>query len=175
MSEKLTAFKAALAVFFGAVGDFLGWKGSMLLALAVFMAVDYISGTLAAKKCGEWSSTKAREGLFHKGGIILVVTCALIADLILMFVIPEIPFFGGAFPNPGIFLPLVLAWYIVTEFGSILENAMKMGAPVPEWFRKAVENTGKVIDKAGEKAEPESEKNTPGGPYFSEGDENDAD
>ncbi len=32
---------------------------------------------------------------------------------------------------PGIIMPLVLAWYIITELGSILENAVKMGGKGP--------------------------------------------
>ena len=31
-------------------------------------------------------------------------------------------------------LPMVLVWYILTELGSILENAAAMGAPVPEFL-----------------------------------------
>lgn len=149
MDVQLLAFKAAIAAFFGLLGDFLGWKGVMLVILAVLMALDYLSGTLAAKKNGEWSSKIAREGLFHKGGIILVTAGALLADLMFAAAIPVIPIAGG-FVNPGLFLPLVLAWYIITELGSVLENAVKMGAPVPKWFKKAIAKAGDVVDKAGE-------------------------
>ena len=34
----------------------------------------------------------------------------------------------------NLILPMVLAWYIFTEFGSIAENATDMGAPVPSWL-----------------------------------------
>lgn len=149
MNNELLAWKAAVAAFFGILGDFLGWKGVMLVILVVLMAMDYISGSLAAKKNGEWSSKIAREGLFHKGGIILVVSGALLADLMFALAIPVIPLFGGL-QNPGLFLPLVLAWYIITELGSVLENAVKMGAAVPAWFRKAIAKAGKAVDKAAE-------------------------
>ena len=46
-------------------------------------------------------------------------------------------------------LPLVLAWYIITELGSILENAVKMGAAVPGWLIKLLEAGAKVIESAG--------------------------
>ena len=149
MDHEIFALKAAVAAFFGVLGDFLGWKGVMLVILVVLMALDYLSGTLAARKNGEWSSKIAREGLFHKGGIILVVSGALLADLMFAFAIPVIPI-GAGFANPGLFLPLVLAWYIITELGSVLENAVKMGAPVPGWFKKAIAKAGKAVDKAGE-------------------------
>lgn len=151
MDHELLAWKAAVAAFFGVLGDFLGWKGAMLCILVILMAMDYISGSLAAKKNGEWSSKVAREGLFHKGGVILVVTVALLSDLVFAFFIPVIPLFGG-FANPGLFLPLVLAWYILTEIGSVLENSAKMGAVVPKWFKKAIAKAGEAVDKAGEEA-----------------------
>lgn len=149
MDHELLAWKAAVAAFFGVLGDFLGWKGVMLVILVILMAMDYLSGTLQAKKNGTWSSKIAREGLFHKGGIILVVSGALLADLMFAFAIPVIPI-GAGFQNPGLFLPLVLAWYIITELGSVLENSVKMGAPVPAWFKKAIAKAGEAVDKAGE-------------------------
>ena len=36
-------------------------------------------------------------------------------------------------------LPLVLGWYILTELGSILENAVKLGAHVPGWLVKLLQ------------------------------------
>lgn len=149
MDEHIFATQAALAVFIGTLGAVLGWKGIMLLLLVIAMLLDYISGTLAAKHTGTWSSTVAREGLFHKGGIILVTTCALLADALFCVAIPVIPI-GDGLDNPGLFLPLVLAWYIVTEIGSVLENAVKMGASVPKFFRDAIEHTQTTVDKLGE-------------------------
>lgn len=149
MNEHIIATQAAMAVFFGTMGAVLGWKGIMLLLLAIVMLLDYISGTLAAKRTGTWSSTVAREGLFHKGGIILVTMCALLADSMFCIAIPVIPIAGGL-DNPGLFLPLVLAWYIVTEIGSVLENAVKMGANVPKFFRDAIKHTQTTVDHLGE-------------------------
>ena len=147
MESKETGIKLAAAAFLGGAGEALGWKGVMLLMLAAAMCLDYISGTLAAKKNGEWSSKVAREGLFHKGGIILVTSCALIADALFALAIPDIPLFGR---NSGVFLPLVLAWYIITELGSVFENAAGMGAPVPKWFKNAIRAAGTIVERAGE-------------------------
>ena len=44
----------------------------------------------------------------------------------------------------------MLAWYIVTELGSILENALKMGAKVPGWIVKIFDATLKMLDSIGE-------------------------
>lgn len=129
MNDNLLTMKSAIAAFCSALGTFLGWKGVMLLAWVVCMGLDYLSGTLAACKAGQWSSQTARQGLWHKGGTILVVTAAAIADAVMAVMAVHIPL---GMQWPGVLLPLVTAWYIITELGSILENAVKLGAAVPQ-------------------------------------------
>ena len=155
MEHKLTEFKTAMAVFFTAIGAFLGWQGIMAVVWVGMMALDYISGTLAACRAGEWSSQVARDGLWHKGGMIFVVVVAAVADGIMAVICANLPLpFGWTGEWPGLILPLVLAWYIITELGSILENAAKMGAPMPEWLVKLLKATLSIVNKAGENAEP---------------------
>ena len=125
--------KAAIAAFFTALGAFLGWQGIMAMVWVAAMALDYLTGTAAACRAGEWSSRTAREGLWHKGGMIVVVIVAAIADGIMAVICANIPI---GLEWPVLILPLVLAWYILTELGSILENAVKMGAAVPDWLVK---------------------------------------
>lgn len=159
MGEKLTAFKLLLAAALGAIGDFLGYRGIMVVVLGLCMALDYISGTMAAKKSGEWSSKVAREGLFHKAGTILATGTAAIVDFLLYVLIPTLPVVGKEIPNTGIFLPLVAAWYVLTEIGSVLENAAKMGARVPAWFLKAIAATKNKVDKVGDAQTEEDDPN----------------
>ena len=52
---------------------------------------------------------------------------------------------------PGIIMPLVLAWYILTELGSILENAVKLGAKVPKWLIKLLAAFEHLVDDAADK------------------------
>ena len=153
MDERLTAIKAAMAAFFTALGAFLGWQGVMALIWLVAMALDYISGTLAAWLCGEWSSTVARDGLKHKGGMVLVVAVAGLADITLSIICGHLPV---EMTWPVLVLPLVLAWYILTELGSILENAVKMGAPIPAWLMKLLTVGLKAIDKKAESIKSEA-------------------
>ena len=145
MDEKYTTLKLALTALFAALGERLGWKGIMLVLLAASMALDYFTGTLAAKRRGEWSSKVAREGIFNKAGMILVALVAQIADITFSIATPMVPFFRGL-PEGSLFLPLVLAWYIITEIGSVLENAEKLGIPVPGWFLKAIAATKNRVD-----------------------------
>lgn len=147
MNENLVTIKAAILAAGMALGAFLGWKGVMLIAWAAAMALDYLSGTLAACKAGQWSSATAREGLWHKGGMIAVVIVAAIADWIMVLIAQYIPI---GIQWPGIILPLVLAWYIITELGSILENAVKMGANVPSWLVRLLKASANVVNAAGD-------------------------
>ena len=154
MENNLVEIKLGIAAFFTAVGAFLGWQGVMALAWVACMAIDYITGTAAAMKQGDWSSAIARQGLWHKGGMIIVVIVAAIADGVMTVICEHLPI-GVAWTS--IILPLVLAWYIVTELGSILENAVKLGAVVPEWLIKLMKIGLRAIDDAGEKIEHEAE------------------
>lgn len=150
MNETLVGIKAALAAFFTALGAFLGWKGVMAIVWVVAMLLDYISGTAAACKSGQWCSATARQGLWHKGGMIIVVTVAAIADGVMVMICQHLPL---GISWPGIILPLVLAWYIITELGSILENAVKLGAVVPSWLTKLLKASLKAVDSVGRNAE----------------------
>lgn len=126
------AVKAAIVGIFGAFGAAFGWLGWLVLAWVLCMVVDYISGSSAAMKAGQWSSAKARGGIWHKAGMIVVVIVAAVADSVLSLVVASIP--GISIEYTVLLLPMVLVWYILTELGSILENAAAMGAPVPEFL-----------------------------------------
>lgn len=149
MNERLTVVKTAMAATVTAVGTFLGWKGILLTVWVCVMALDYLSGTLAACREGQWSSAAARQGLWHKGGMILVVTVAALSDVVMLMMVQFLPL---GMQWPGLVLPLVLAWYIMTELGSILENAVKMGAKVPAFLIGLLKSGIELTDSAGEAA-----------------------
>ena len=147
MENKLLVWKTAIVTFFTALGAALGWKGIMLLVWVGVMLLDYISGTFAACKSGEWSSAKAREGLWHKAGMIIVILVAGIADIVMEVACTNLNL-GIAYT--GLVLPLVLAWYIITELGSVLENAVKLGVKIPGWLTNMLKISLKAVDKVGE-------------------------
>lgn len=147
MNENMVTIKTAIVAVCTALGAFLGWKGVMLLAWVAVMALDYLTGTVAAFKSGQWCSAIARDGLWHKGGMITVVTVAAIADWIMVVIADHVPI---GIQWPGIILPLVLAWYIITELGSILENAVKMGANVPGWLVQLLKASANLVEAAGD-------------------------
>ena len=146
MEAKLLAGKAALAAVLSAALSILGFKGILALCWLTVMALDYISGTAAAMKEGDWQSSKARQGLWHKAGMIFAVLVAAIADGAMTVLLGNIPVLGIQWP--GALLPLVLAWYILTELGSILENAVKLGAAVPPWLTKLLKASREAVEKS---------------------------
>ena len=147
MNERLVTIKAAVAAFFTTMSAFLGWQGVLLVVWVAAMLIDYLSGSLAAWLSGKWSSAVAREGLKHKAGMFFAVIVAGMADITLIIICDHLPI---AWAWPVLVLPLVLAWYILTELGSILENAVKMGAPMPEWLLKLLQAGLKIIDSRGD-------------------------
>lgn len=86
----------------------------------VMIVMDYLTGLMKAIHAHDVSSEKMREGLWHKGGFVLVMVIAEIiehAQLVLDI--------GYAVP---IIVPAA-TWIIITETSSIIEN---IGALSPE-------------------------------------------
>ena len=126
--------KAAIAAAAGAFGAAFGWLGWLVLAWVGCMALDYLTGSAAAAAKGNWSSAVARAGIWHKGGMIVVVLVAAVTDCVLGMAVEHLP--GLGLDYTVLVLPVILVWYIFTELGSIAENATDMGAPVPAWLTK---------------------------------------
>ena len=150
MNERVDDFKAAVTALIGVLTGLWGWLGWLVVFWVGFMALDYLSGTAAACKEGSWSSAHAREGIWHKAGMMVVVIVAAGTDLLIEIVLLNLPVLALPIQYPGLVCPVVLVWYIVTELGSITENAVAMGAPVPVWLVKLLAMSKSAVDKAGD-------------------------
>ena len=139
------AIKAAIVALCGGFTAAFGWLGWLIVAWVACMVIDWISGSAAAAAKGEWSSATARAGIWHKAGMILVVIVAALADCVLAMAVEHLP--GLAINYTTLVLPMVLAWYIFTELGSIAENATDMGAPVPSCLTKLLAAGKTAVDK----------------------------
>ena len=143
--ERATEIKAAIAAILAFLTALWGWVGWAVWIWIACMLIDYISGSAAARKDNKWASSVARAGLWHKLGEVFAVLVAALCDIALHVLI------NGAGVQIGVELPVmvtpvVLLWYIVTELGSIVENAGKLGAPVPSWFASSLKNYRDKID-----------------------------
>lgn len=126
--------KAAIVALCGAFGAAFGWLGWLVVAWVGCMVLDWLSGSAAAAAKGDWSSARARAGIWHKAGMIVVVLVAAMADNVLGMAVSHLP--GLELTYETLVLPVILVWYIFTELGSIAENATEMGAPVPDWLTR---------------------------------------
>lgn len=156
--QTVTEIKLAITAMVGALSAVWGWMGWLVVGWVVCMAIDYISGSAAAAKAGEWSSSKARDGIWHKAGMVVVVLVSAGADMLLAIVVERIPAIQLPFELGGLICPVVLVWYIVTELGSITENAMAMGAPVPNWLSRLLAAGKNAVDAAGDALAPDKEE-----------------
>ncbi len=149
MDRRVDNIRAAVAAVVGLLTGLWGWLGWLAVGWIGCMMLDYLTGSLAAAKEGVWSSGRAREGVWHKCGMIVVVLVAAGADMLLALVLEHLPLVELPFRYAGLVCPVVLVWYIVTELGSIVENAVTMGAPVPGWLPKLLAVSRDAVDHAG--------------------------
>ena len=149
--DKAIRIKAILT---GALSFFTalwGWVGWVVVTMIACMALDWVTGSWAAHRRGEWSSAIARDGLWHKLGEIVALLVAALCDIAIRLVLNSAaaPILGGV--EYGNYMTLLVAvWYIFTELGSITENAGELGAPVPGWLRKGIA----VLKQKTDAAEP---------------------
>ena len=148
--DNINAFKAAITAVLAAMTALWGWFGWIVIAWIACMAIDYLTGSAAALRAGKWSSSAARDGIWHKVGSIVAVVVAAILDLVISTIIANIPNITLPFTYSVLLGPLVVIWYILTEAGSIIENAGALGAPIPPWLSKMIEALrNNVEDSAG--------------------------
>ena len=138
--SKAMELKAAISAVLAGMTAFWGWTGWLVIVWLITMILDYATGS--------WDSAVARAGLWHKLGSIVAMLVALLLDVALSAIIN----YGGLgfelpFTYKTAFLPLVAIWYIVTELGSITENAARLGAPVPKFLTDCL---AKLKDKTDE-------------------------
>ena len=148
--EQINGFKAALAALCAALTALWGWFGWVVVAWIGFMLIDYATGSAAALRAGEWSSKAARDGIWHKLGSVAAVIVAGILDVVIGHLLGNVPGVGLPFTYTVLLCPLVVIWYILTEAGSIIENAGALGAPIPAWLTKMIAALESKVDQAGD-------------------------
>ncbi len=146
--ENINTFKAAITAILAAMTALWGWFGWIIVAWIACMAIDYLTGSAAALRAGEWSSSVARDGIWHKVGSIVAVVVAAILDMVISTIISNIPNVTLPFTYSVLLGPLVVIWYILTEAGSIIENVGALGAPIPSWLSKMIETLKSNVDDA---------------------------
>ena len=115
--------QAVITAAGGWIGWFLGGADGMLIALAVLMALDYVSGVMNAVEQHKLSSSVGFRGICKKVLILMLVGVANILDVNVV---------GGG----SMLRCAVICFYLSNEGLSLLENAARLGLPVPDKLRE---------------------------------------
>ena len=150
MKDNAVHLKALAAGVLAALTALWGWFGWLVLVWAALMLSDWLVGSAVAAKEGRWSSSKLREGAWHKGGMVVIVCVALVADWLIGTMLDNLAFVTLPFNYTVLLGPLVIVWYVIGELGSLAEHAVTMGAPVPAWLPKVLAAGKKAVEDAGE-------------------------
>ena len=146
--ERAFEMKLAVTAILTALTALWGWFGWLVVLWIICLILDYVTGTILACKTGVWSSAMARDGIFSKLGSIIVVLVTGLADLGLWLIFRYTGYFP--FSYTALLCPIVLSWYILTEMGSILENAGQLGAPLPAFLVRWIAVLQKRVNQAGD-------------------------
>ena len=126
MKELWNTAQVIFAAIGGWLGYFLGGCDGLLIALVVFVAVDYITGVMCAVSDKKLSSEVGFKGICRKVLIFLLVGIGNIIDVQVL----------GA---PGVLRTAVIFFYLSNEGVSLLENAAHLGLPVPDAIKTVLE------------------------------------
>jgi len=115
----------AVAAIGGWLGYFLGGMDGLMIALIVFMVLDYITGLMCAIADKKLSSAVGFRGICKKVLILMLVGVAHIVDL-------HVVGTGDALRSA------VMCFYLSNESVSMLENAAHLGLPIPEKLKSVL-------------------------------------
>jgi toxin secretion/phage lysis holin len=118
MKEIWNWVQAALTAFGGFLGWFLGGFDGFLYALVALMVADYITGVMCAIVDKKLSSEIGFRGIFKKVLIFVLVGIGHMIDTNLIGMTEKEVFF-----------------YCSNEGISMLENAGRLGLPIPEQLK----------------------------------------
>ena len=120
MKEIWNWLQIALAAFGGFLGWFLGGFDGFLYALvALMVAADYITGVMCAIVDKSLSSEVGFRGIFKKVLIFILVGIGHIIDTHLI-------------GDGSVLRTAIIFFYCSNEGVSMLENAARLGLPIPE-------------------------------------------
>ena len=120
MNDEVSEFMIAAIV--GLLGWFFGGLDGYIKVLIACTVVDYITGIMRAGAEGKISSSVAFKGIARKITMFMFVGLANIIDAHLL-------------DSKQAFRVAIILFYIGNEGISIIENADKLGVPIPKFLR----------------------------------------
>ena len=126
MKEFWNTIQLVFAAIGGWLGYFLGGCDGLLIALVVFVVVDYLTGVMCAIADHKLSSAVGFKGICRKVLIFLLVGIANILDV-------------QVIRSGSVLRTAVIFFYISNEGVSLVENAAHLGLPVPDKLKDVLE------------------------------------
>ena len=126
MKEFWNTIQLVFAAIGGWLGYFLGGCDGLLIALVVFVVVDYLTGVMCAIADHKLSSAVGFKGICRKVLIFLLVGIANILDV-------------QVIGSGSVLRMAVIFFYISNEGVSLVENAAHLGLPVPDKLKDVLE------------------------------------
>ncbi len=151
--KSAMAIQGLVSVAIAFLSDKLGILFPVLCMLMLMMILDYVTGMLASKAEAiehpddpnyGWSSKKGAKGIIKKVGYMCVVMVAMVLDYMIASVSGTLSI---EMPSSVFFGLTVSVWYILNELLSVIENAGRMGVPVPKQLAKYIATLKHQIDK----------------------------
>lgn len=119
MKELLATNKVLFSAIGGLIGSIFGEVDGFLFALMVFISIDYITGLMAAAIKKRLASNIGFKGIFKKIVLLYLVAVGQIID-------------EHVLKQGGMVRTAIIFYYLSNEGLSIIENAARIGLPVPE-------------------------------------------
>ncbi|RQN12480.1 holin [Clostridium butyricum] len=130
MKNSINIIQAIFATIGGYIGWFLGGVDGFMYALITFVIIDYVTGLMVAVLEKKLSSEVGFRGIFKKVLIFALVGIGNIIDVHLI-------------KNGSAIRTAVIFFYVSNEGISIIENAAKIGLPIPQKLKDILEQLNK--------------------------------
>ena len=134
MKEFWNAIQMVFTAIGGWLGYFLGGCDGLVVALVVFVVADYLTGEMCAIYEKKLSSEVGFRGICRKVLIFILVGIANILDV-------------QVIGTGSVLRTAIIFFYISNEGISLLENAGRLGLPIPEKLKLVLEQLHNESEK----------------------------
>lgn len=134
MKEFWNAIQMVFTAIGGWLGYFLGGCDGLVVALVVFVVADYLTGVMCAISEKKLSSEVGFRGICRKALIFILVGIANILDV-------------QVIGTGSVLRTAIIFFYISNEGISLLENAGRLGLPIPEKLKLVLEQLHNESEK----------------------------
>ncbi len=153
MKNNFQFIKGIFTAIAAWVGSAMGLLPPTFALLLLLMAAEVFSGILVAKKeafehpdnrKNQPLRRKIISSLYRKAGCILTISAAVSMDCLIRKYASRMGIQTDSNTLLGL---LVTIWFILNELLSILRNANRLGAVLPEFLVKAIKKIKKYINR----------------------------